>query len=318
MDPYVQMPDFTQNFNRYSYCLNNPLIYTDPDGEWIHIAIGAIVGGVINLVANTVGAGAGAATAATGGAAGAGAWAVVGVGAGAGAVTAGTNNVIAQTGKNFAGFNNVDWGQVGINSAIGGVSGAAGAGAGHAASGMKFLVNDISSPVLRSAIVSPLAAGAGHVAGGTTANLFQDQKFGDAFLNSFDGIWQNIAIGGAIGVASTIGTSYANRINPWNGKALNTSKNVSSTTSSAAQKVDALIGSATDMEILSNGTTQQGFVQGDAQAIFRNLTNGAQHIQGNLYKLPDGTYINFHNSTGTGIPTIDVNRGGVIYKIRVR
>ena len=37
-DPYVQMPDFTQNFNRYSYCLNNPLIYTDPDGEivwWI-------------------------------------------------------------------------------------------------------------------------------------------------------------------------------------------------------------------------------------------------------------------------------------------
>ncbi|KAF5049258.1 hypothetical protein DSECCO2_441570 [anaerobic digester metagenome] len=48
-DPYVQMPDFTQNFNRYSYCLNNPLVYTDPDGEWIHIAIGAVVGGVINL-----------------------------------------------------------------------------------------------------------------------------------------------------------------------------------------------------------------------------------------------------------------------------
>ena len=32
-DPYVQSPDFTQNFNRYSYCLNNPLKYTDPDGE---------------------------------------------------------------------------------------------------------------------------------------------------------------------------------------------------------------------------------------------------------------------------------------------
>ncbi|MDO8927393.1 MAG: hypothetical protein Q7W54_00205, partial [Bacteroidota bacterium] len=31
---YVQMPDYTQNFNRYSYCLNNPLKYTDPDGEW--------------------------------------------------------------------------------------------------------------------------------------------------------------------------------------------------------------------------------------------------------------------------------------------
>jgi RHS repeat-associated protein len=32
-DPFVQMPDFSQNFNRYSYCLNNPLIYSDPVGE---------------------------------------------------------------------------------------------------------------------------------------------------------------------------------------------------------------------------------------------------------------------------------------------
>jgi len=36
-DPYVQVPDFSQSFNRYSYCLNNPLIYTDPDGELIWI-----------------------------------------------------------------------------------------------------------------------------------------------------------------------------------------------------------------------------------------------------------------------------------------
>ena len=32
-DNYVQMPDNSQNFNRYSYCLNNPLKYTDPSGE---------------------------------------------------------------------------------------------------------------------------------------------------------------------------------------------------------------------------------------------------------------------------------------------
>jgi RHS repeat-associated protein len=36
-DPYVQMPEFSQNFNRYSYCLNNPLKYTDPSGEWFGI-----------------------------------------------------------------------------------------------------------------------------------------------------------------------------------------------------------------------------------------------------------------------------------------
>ena len=31
-DPYVQAPDNPQNFNRYSYCLNNPLKYVDPTG----------------------------------------------------------------------------------------------------------------------------------------------------------------------------------------------------------------------------------------------------------------------------------------------
>ncbi len=48
-DNYVQLPDLSQSFNRYSYCLNNPLKYTDPDGEWIHILIGAGIGGLINL-----------------------------------------------------------------------------------------------------------------------------------------------------------------------------------------------------------------------------------------------------------------------------
>ena len=32
-DPFVQDPDFTQNFNRYSYALNNPLKYSDESGE---------------------------------------------------------------------------------------------------------------------------------------------------------------------------------------------------------------------------------------------------------------------------------------------
>jgi len=45
-DNYVQAPGNSQNFNRYSYCLNNPLIYTDPSGEfiWMPIIIGAVIG----------------------------------------------------------------------------------------------------------------------------------------------------------------------------------------------------------------------------------------------------------------------------------
>lgn len=38
-DNNVQLPDFTQNLNRYTYCLNNPLKYTDPDGEWVITAL---------------------------------------------------------------------------------------------------------------------------------------------------------------------------------------------------------------------------------------------------------------------------------------
>ena len=32
VDAYVQSPDNSQNFNRYAYCLNNPLKYVDPTG----------------------------------------------------------------------------------------------------------------------------------------------------------------------------------------------------------------------------------------------------------------------------------------------
>lgn len=31
-DPFINSYDFTQDFNRYTYCLNNPLIYSDPSG----------------------------------------------------------------------------------------------------------------------------------------------------------------------------------------------------------------------------------------------------------------------------------------------
>jgi hypothetical protein len=34
-DNFMQAPDYTQSFNRYSYCWNNPLKYTDPSGEFI-------------------------------------------------------------------------------------------------------------------------------------------------------------------------------------------------------------------------------------------------------------------------------------------
>ncbi len=44
VDNYVQSPENSQNFNRYAYCLNNPLKYTDPDGEWVQYVVGGLLG----------------------------------------------------------------------------------------------------------------------------------------------------------------------------------------------------------------------------------------------------------------------------------
>lgn len=43
-DPYVQMPYMSQNFNRYTYAMNNPLCYVDENGEFFWIVVGVAAG----------------------------------------------------------------------------------------------------------------------------------------------------------------------------------------------------------------------------------------------------------------------------------
>ncbi|MBV6500137.1 MAG: hypothetical protein CJBNEKGG_02606 [Prosthecobacter sp.] len=49
-DPYVQTPENLQNYNRYSYVLNNPLSQVDPSGHFIVEAIVAIVAAVLAVI----------------------------------------------------------------------------------------------------------------------------------------------------------------------------------------------------------------------------------------------------------------------------
>ncbi|MCD4751049.1 MAG: RHS repeat-associated core domain-containing protein, partial [Thermoanaerobaculales bacterium] len=54
VDPVGGSVGSSQSQNRYSYVMNNPLKYTDPDGEWVHIAVGAGIGAVMNVGAKMI------------------------------------------------------------------------------------------------------------------------------------------------------------------------------------------------------------------------------------------------------------------------
>lgn len=118
-DNYVQTLDNSQNYNRYSYCLNNPLKYTDPTGEFFGLddALAIITGGVINLGVNLVEGNVknvwhGATLFVTGAAAGE--TALYGQGWASAIIVGAGNNIVNQGFTN--GFGHIDWSQVGTST----------------------------------------------------------------------------------------------------------------------------------------------------------------------------------------------------------
>ena len=51
---YPNVNAIKQSINLYNYCINNPIMYRDSNGEWIHLAVGAVLGGVINGTLNAL------------------------------------------------------------------------------------------------------------------------------------------------------------------------------------------------------------------------------------------------------------------------
>lgn len=157
-DNYIQAPDNTQSFNRYSYCFNNPLKYSDPSGDIILETM--IVAGMINLMMQTatgnvnsladmgIAFGIGAAAGATGYYVGAAAATTIGVGgflggAISGAAGGATGAFVGGTGNAWMNGKGVGVGlQVGLKSALwGGVTGGI---IGGTVSGIKELRNEKS------------------------------------------------------------------------------------------------------------------------------------------------------------------------------
>ncbi|MDL2262234.1 FG-GAP-like repeat-containing protein [Bacteroidales bacterium OttesenSCG-928-I21] len=190
-DNYVQAPGNAQNYNRYSYCLNNPLKFTDPSGEFIQYIIGAVVGGVNGyMMADATGhkgwnkfwytlggAAIGAATAGIGTAISSsvsGAGGVILAGTAAGAVNAGGFNTLS----NAANGNNLASG-LGRSMIFGGVSGAAGSG-----------------------ISGAIGGGWGAFAGGTVSNLTNQglnfMAYKNGYIDNFKFSWVSPLLSGGL------------------------------------------------------------------------------------------------------------------------
>jgi RHS repeat-associated protein len=137
-DNYVSTPFGTQGYNRYAYAMNNPLIITDPDGNFAFVpiiigaAVGAFFGGIqADMQGESFWSGAwkGAIVGAAGGAIGGAlagtfsSWGMVGSGIAQGAITGFATGGLSSTlnGTNFmqGALNGALWGGI-----MGGASGA--------------------------------------------------------------------------------------------------------------------------------------------------------------------------------------------------
>ena len=201
-DPFVQNPLFSQNYNRYSYCWNNPLKYVDEEGESITlsiIGIGLIVGAAINVISNwdnirngwqaLAFAGVGAIG---GGLAakfpGAGKWIAAGTGA--------ANNLLRQSFDPYT--QGICWQQVGFSGIMSGVTAWGGAKLGNAI-GADRLFGNIKSPLLRE------------VSQNVTTNAVIGGGFGalDAWAHG-ENVWQGARGGIRMGIVTGTITGIGN------------------------------------------------------------------------------------------------------------
>ncbi len=229
-DNYVQAPDNSQSYNRYSYCLNNPLLYTDPTGEYFIIddIIAGAIGGVVNLAVNAF----------QGNLGGHGFWG--GVGRGFAAFGSGAVGGVGALYPEFGGW---VWGgatvgatnawlggatsakDIAIGAGVGVVSsvagGAAGQWAGQHIGGVLINGFNVTSPVVKGAITGTIGGAAGGYTGGFVGTLVS----GGSIETASQVGWSSALTGAFIGTGSGAvgGYRYAkqNNISPWTGKSNN-------------------------------------------------------------------------------------------------
>lgn len=221
-DDYVQDADNWLNYNRYAYCLNNPLKYTDPSGEYFGIddLIGMGVCGTINVVSNLLSGDVHSV------------WqglALFGAGAvsfeissyasplvGAGFLSA-ANSAINQGFNN--GVNNINWDQVGNAALMGTISAYVGGFIGEKLSQpISNLMEDIASPILRESLTqSTLNSASGFIVT-TTMTLGSGSSWEEALQAGGKAALMGFATGAINGTVSGFLIAERDHISPWTGE----------------------------------------------------------------------------------------------------
>ena len=276
------MPGNTQNLNRYTYCFNNPLIYTDPTGEYAIIddAIAAAVGGVINLTTNIIQGniegdiweciGQGAAAFGAGAVGGWGAlYPQFGGWVWGGATVGGTNAWLggATTGEEIL-----------IGAGVGGLAGLAGGAAGQW--GGQYIGSvitngtQITSPVLQGAITGAAGGAIGGYAGGFTGGYIATGDLKKANQAGLNGLWTGAAVGGVVGGGAGYKYAKDNNINPWTGKYIGKQKNQN------INQVDLEFSGKQKNHNKSSYIKGKSHLEMDAQVLLDDLNSGKFKIIG--------------------------------------
>jgi RHS repeat-associated protein len=315
-DNYIQAPDNTQSFNRYSYCFNNPLKYSDPSGDIIFTAITLIAapftgGASLAFLPYAIGAD-------------------VGMWQG-GTMANGTANPF-----NWDYSSARTWGYMGAGAAIGAASSYAGAGAGALLAKTTTLT---ANHVMYGALTGAVSGAVSGFAIGGLSGVANNGKWN--WNSAWSGLGMGAAGGFVMGGATTAISNWIGGRNIWNGKlkpkhtfspdiAVKEAKtrfDKSEYLLDETVEFDGVSGTMPRWEVedmidhvkwkdLNNGE-MNGFIKGDIDEIHSVLTRGGGDItpKGALV-LNNGATISRYISSDK-IPTIGVKYNGLKYKLRV-